>query len=124
MPLLDILAVDGLNQGFTVAICLLDQETRKDYKWAIKHLRKLFQPGIWPSVIVTDCEEALIQAVDKRFPLIRTKMILCYWHASCNVVKRCKQYFETEERWEEFMKGFKRCVYAKTEEEFEDIVNE
>ena len=50
-------------------------------------------------------------------------MILCYWHASCNVVKRCKQYFETEERWEEFIKGFKRCVYAKTDEEFEDIVN-
>jgi len=41
-----------------------------------------------------------------------------------NVVTNCKKFFETEEAWESFLKGFKRCVFAKTEEEFEDIVNE
>ena len=77
MPLLDILGVDDLNQGFTVGICLLDQETKEDFNWAITHIRSLFHLGIWPSVIVTDCEEALIQTVDSIFPSARTKLVLC-----------------------------------------------
>ena len=124
MPMLDILGVDGLDQGFTVAIALLDHETETDYNWAVIQLKNCLQPGIFPSVIGTDCEEALIQAIESKFPSIRTKTIICYWHVSMNVLKNCKQYFETEEEWELFFKGFKDCVYAKTLEEFDDIVGE
>jgi hypothetical protein len=124
MLLLDILGVDGLDQGFTIGVAFLNAETEGDYNWAISHLRSLFQPSIWPSVIVTDCDEALMHAVESKFPLARTKMLLCFWHAAMNVVTNCKKFFETEEAWEPFIKGFRDCVYAKTEEEFEDIVNE
>lgn len=41
-----------------------------------------------------------------------------------NVLKNRKQYFENEEDWELFLKGFKDCVFAKTFEEFDDIVKE
>jgi hypothetical protein len=124
MPLLDILGVDGLDNGFTVGFALLDQEAEEDHNWAIQHLKRLFKQGIWPSVIATDCDDALINAIKSSFPPIRTKTVLCYWHISQNVITNCKRYFQTEERWEEFLAGFRRCIYAKTEEEFEDIVNE
>jgi len=41
-----------------------------------------------------------------------------------NVAKNCKQYFETEEEWELFLKGFTSCVFAKTIEEYDDVVEE
>jgi MULE transposase domain len=124
MPLLDILGVDGLDQGFTVGVSFMNAETEEGYSWAITHLRSLFQPGIWPSVIATDCDEGLMHAVESSFPVVHTKMVLCYWHVSKNVVANCKKFFETEEAWEPFLKGFRDCVFAKTEEEFEDIVKE
>jgi len=43
---------------------------------------------------------------------------------SKKVMANCKAKFETEERWDESIKGFRNCVYAKTEEEFEDLLTE
>jgi hypothetical protein len=124
MPLLDTLGVDGLDQGFTVGVVFLDSETEESFDWAITHLANCFKPSIFPSAIATDCEEALIQVLKSKFPEPRTKTAICYWHVSMNVVKNCKQYFETEEDWEVFLKGFKDCVVAETMDEFEDIIQE
>jgi hypothetical protein len=122
--MLDIQGADGLDQGFIVGVAFLNAETEEDYNWAISHLRNLFFSGVFPLVIATDCDEALMYAVEAKFPTARTKMVLCFWHVGKNVVVNCKKFFETEEAWEPFLKGFKACVYAKTEEEFEDIVKE
>jgi hypothetical protein len=122
MPLLNILGIDGLNRGFTVAIALLDQETEEDYNWAVIQLKNCFQPNTFPSVIATDCEEALIKAIKSEF--LSTKTVIYYWHINVNVTKNCKQYFETAEEWDLFFKGFKDCVFAKTLDEFEDIIKE
>ena len=123
MPLLHILGVDGLEQGFTVAVAFL-AETEEDFDWAVAQLKACFKPETFPSVIATDCEEALIQALESKFPGTRTNTVICYWHVSMNVLKNCKRYFETEEDWELFFKGFKNCVFAKTLEEFDDLVTE
>lgn len=124
MPLLDGIAIDGLGQGFTPFFGLMDCEEQIDYEWQVSHICKLFNKQVFPSVIATDCDQALINAVSLNFPTIRTKTVLCYWHISKNVLKNCKVHFEDEHRWEEFIKGFKDCVYAKTEEEFEDCIAE
>jgi hypothetical protein len=71
MPLLDILGIDHHGNSFTIALCFLDHEVTENYKEAVQHLRALFQPGIWPSVVATDCEPALISAVSTHFPAIR-----------------------------------------------------
>jgi hypothetical protein len=122
MPLLNIMGIDSLNKGFTVAIVFLNYETEEDYDWAITQLKNCFEPGVSPSVIITDCEKALIVALDTKFPLV--KSILCYWHVNMNMAKNCKPFFATAEEWDLFSKGFQACVYAKTQEEFYDIVKE
>jgi hypothetical protein len=124
MPMLNILGVDGLDQGFIVKVVFLNAKTKEDYNWAISHLRNLFFPGVFPLVIATDCDKALIHAVKAKFPTARTKMVLCFWHVGKNVIVNCKKFFKTKEAWELFLKGFKACVYAKTEKEFKDIVKE
>jgi hypothetical protein len=86
MPMLDILGVDGLDQGFTVGVCFMDKESEFDYLWAITHLRSLFREGIWPSVIATDCDEALMSAIESTFPAAHCNTVLCYWHVSMNVL--------------------------------------
>jgi MULE transposase domain len=41
MPLLDILGVDGLDQGFTVGVVFLNGETEEDYGRSIVSARDL-----------------------------------------------------------------------------------
>lgn len=41
-----------------------------------------------------------------------------------NILSNCKKYFETEEVWDDFLKGFRDVVFTKTEEEFEDALEE
>lgn len=117
MPLLDILGVDSLDNGFTVSVCFMNREAEDDYQWAMRHLRSLFNQGVWPSVIVTDCDEALIHAVETRFIPTLTKMVLCYCHISMNVMKNCRKYCETEEEWESFHCSFCTCVHMCARED-------
>jgi hypothetical protein len=92
MPLLDILGVDNHDKSFSIGFCFLGSGIEDNYKEAIKHLCALFRPGIWPSVIATDCEAALINAVNSYFPAIRTKRVLCYWHISKCVLANCVKW--------------------------------
>ena len=98
MPVLYSLGVDNLGNSFTIALCFLDQEIEENYNEAVQFIRTLFQPFLWPSIIATDCEIALIKAVDHHFPAIRTKRVLCYWHISKYVVTHYKTLFTTMER--------------------------
>jgi hypothetical protein len=117
------MSVDGLNQSFIVVICLLDQKTEKYYDKAGFKLRRLFNLQIYPSVLATDCKPALLKLLERHFPSIRTKIVLCFWHICKNVILHCKAKFETIEPWKGFLKGFCQVVQAKTEE-FEDILTE
>jgi len=71
MPLLNILGIDGLDQGFTVRVAFLDHETEENFDWAVTQLKACLKPETFPSVVATDCEEALIQALESNFPAIR-----------------------------------------------------
>jgi hypothetical protein len=78
MLLLNILSVNNIRYSFSVGFCFLDQEVKENYNKAIQHLRSLFNHRIWPSVIATDCKAAFITAINRHFPAIRTKRVLCY----------------------------------------------
>jgi predicted HNH restriction endonuclease len=75
-------------------------------------------PGVEPSVIATDADPALIGAVHKVFP--NAVALLCLWHIQKNVAKHCKAGFATDEAWKAFEKEYNAVFYAKTEQDYED----
>ena len=103
MPLLDILGVDGLDQGFTVGISFMNAEIEEGYSWAITHLRSLFQPNlqflqIAMKVSCMQCSQVFW------LPIQNGALLLARYLGSKNVVANCKKFFEAEEAWEPFLK--------------------
>jgi hypothetical protein len=70
MPLLDIIGIDGSNRSFCIAFAFLRGENEEDYLWALKQLRLLYETNqvMPPSIILTDCVKACMNAVDICFP--------------------------------------------------------
>ena len=124
MPLLHVLGVDHYGQSFTIALCFLDQEVAENYTEAVQYVRLLYLPGNWPSVIAIDCEQALISIVSTHFPTIRSKHVLCYQYISKCLLTHCKALFGIVERQEEFMQFFQKVMFSKTEDEYEDLLEE
>lgn len=65
----------------------------------------------------TNCEEALIRALQAVFP--STKHALCLWHVDKNVLTNCKPSFDTEESWQAFYDDWHGVLYGATEPIFE-----
>jgi hypothetical protein len=87
-------------------------------------VQSLFNLEIWLSVIATDCETALIIAINRHFLAIRLKYVLCYWYILKCILTNYKANFGTAKRWEEFNKAFCNIMYAKTKDEYNDILSE
>ena len=69
-----------------------------------------------PEVIVTDRELALMKAIEQVFP--KTRRVLCKWHISKNVLKKCKASFATAAGWEMFIQDWNSLVDSNTEDDY------
>src|SRR6266480_3795125 len=81
----------------------------------------LEQPGfVFPSVIITDQELALINAVRHVFPL--AKQALCIWHVEKNVLSKAGSFFGEGEgdKQDEFMKAWARVLSSGSWLDYED----
>jgi hypothetical protein len=56
------------NMTFTIAYAFLRNEKEENFRWALAQIRVLYEPGVLPSIIVTDRELGLINAVENEFP--------------------------------------------------------
>lgn len=126
MPLLNVVGFTGLNTTFYVAFAFLRGEKEEDYNWALQKLR-LHMPAV-PRVIITDCELALINTIDRIFP--EAKNLLCQWHIQKNILGKCKRYFSaesddanstlaTEDSWTEFQRTWSTVVRTQSAAEFD-----
>jgi hypothetical protein len=124
MPLLDMIGVDASQKSFCIAFAFLSGETEADYMWALEQLKSFYQQcdTPLPSVILTDCFLACINAVDALFP--SSSALLCLWHANKAIVSRCKLAFSKAEEWEEFHQFWYSIVDSKTEEIYEERLSE
>jgi hypothetical protein len=70
MPLLDIIGIDACQRSFCIAFAFLSGEEEQDYQWALERLKSLYEVcnTSFPSVIITDCALACINAVAICFP--------------------------------------------------------
>lgn len=86
MPLLEIVGVTSTSKTFCIAVAYLVSERENHYVWALKRLQLIMLDCDveMPSVIVTDREIALINAINIVFP--QAAHILCKWHIQKNIL--------------------------------------
>ena len=111
MPLLHITTNTPSGSTFSIAFCLMLNEKKEAYQWALKTLFEWIQPFLQPPVMITDRDLALIAAIEEDFPLL--PHLLCLWHINQAVLRKCKKFFVSDdddmatqinqnEEWEEF----------------------
>lgn len=93
LPLLNIIAMSGMNTVVPVAQCWLPGEKEEDFIWALSRLRELQRRDAIdePNVIVTDRDLACMNALDVVFPT--TPKLLCRWHINRNVLAKTRLEF-------------------------------
>ena len=116
MPLLHFIGLTNVGKSFSVGFCFLTSEVKDDYIWALHAFSKCF--GCHPKIMVTDQEDALINAASDVFPL--TSHLLCIWHLNKNVLKNCKPLFPAVEEYNLFFNGWLTLVYSASEVAFEN----
>ncbi|XP_026419240.1 uncharacterized protein LOC113315145 [Papaver somniferum] len=117
-PLLRIVGVTSTGKLFTVAFIILEAETEDHYVWALTRLKRLFSPNALPSTFVTDGELKLVNAIGTVFP--KAKWLFCSLHVLKKVSENCKQYFESDEEFERFMKEWTNLTHVRTKDEYAD----
>lgn len=103
-----------MHTTIQVALAFLKAETEDYYQWALACLREILGEGLYPSILITDRELALISRIRDIFP--RSSHLLCVWHVNTNVLKACKPYFDTDELWQAFYAAWHSVVNATTED--------
>jgi hypothetical protein len=116
MPLLHFVGVSPLKKPFSVAYAFLKGETTECYTWALEAFKE-FLGGRHLSLVVTDREQALINALDVVFPSVNH--LLCRWHINNNINSNCKKHFATEQLWIDFIGKLYGCFEKATIEDFE-----
>nr|XP_011463603.1 PREDICTED: protein FAR1-RELATED SEQUENCE 2-like [Fragaria vesca subsp. vesca] len=116
-PLFEIVGITCTKKTFNVAFVYMSKEAEDNYTWALSRLKIILGGNdSMPEVIVTDRELALMKAVHQVFP--ETRHILCKWHISKNVLKKCKASFATKAGWEMFITDWNSLVDSLTEDDY------
>ena len=122
MPLLHIVSCTNINTTFVVSYAFLKKESTEDYIWAMKSLKGILEQlgFVFPSVIITDQELALINTVYHVFPL--AKWALCIWYVEKNVFSKAGSFFgeKEDDKQDEFMKAWARVLSSGSRLDYED----
>ncbi|KAK8942675.1 hypothetical protein KSP39_PZI009519 [Platanthera zijinensis] len=110
LPLLCIIGVTSTNNSF------MSNEVQGSYIWALDCFRSVLDQQNLPTVLVTDREVALMNAIAVIFP--QAKNILCRFHISRNILAHCKRLFKKGEEWEEFIATWHQLVNSERESDF------
>jgi hypothetical protein len=108
MPSLTFIGIDHNNRSFFIAFAFLPDQTEESYKWALEHTKELYNRlqttiCISPSVISTDCDQALRNALSGVFP--ESRALLCLSHANKNIRQHYEPKFTTAEAYNEFFEA-------------------
>ncbi len=112
MPLCIISGVTGLNTSFYISFAFLSL--------VLLSLQQFYKGGniLGPIFVDTDCEKALICALQDVMPF--TKNTVCLWYVDKNVLTNCKSSFDIEESWQKFYNDWHGALYSTTEPIFEE----
>ncbi|XP_058181225.1 PKS-NRPS hybrid synthetase cheA-like [Rhododendron vialii] len=116
-PLLQIVGVTSTEMTFCAAFAFMECEKMENYTWVLEKLRGMMDPNALPSVIVTDRELALMNAIAHVFP--QATNLLCRWHIGKNVLAKCRKMFD-DKMWEEFICSWGLIVLSSSVTQYEE----
>ena len=91
MPLAHITGRTCSGRAFDIAFCCLNQDREETYNLVVDDLAAIYEsriPGAKPTVIVTDKEKALKNALRKSTFFGIVPQIICQWHTKMNVLSK------------------------------------
>ncbi|XP_074297347.1 protein FAR1-RELATED SEQUENCE 5-like [Silene latifolia] len=117
LPLVEMVGVTPIGKTFVIAYALMMHESEDGYRWVLQQLKALLNDAVQPNVIVTDCEQGLLNAIPTVFP--DSSHLLCLWHIYYNVETRAL-HITGHDSWAKFTCNlFKAVVEAETRDEFD-----
>ncbi|KAK5804150.1 hypothetical protein PVK06_031799 [Gossypium arboreum] len=87
LPFVQIVGVTSINKTFSIAFTFIINEKEENYNWALTCLKLTLEECMYPHVIVTNRELALMNACQQVFP--DATRLLCRWHITKNIKKHC-----------------------------------
>ncbi|KAL8492337.1 hypothetical protein ACS0TY_023811 [Phlomoides rotata] len=120
LPLLEIVGVTSTDMTFSIALAYMESEREDNYMWACSILKDLMHVYCLPTIILTNRELALINAVESTFP--SATHLLCKWHIRKNMLAKCKKMFPSNDEWKSFSRSFDRVIDAENEGDFFDFL--
>jgi hypothetical protein len=121
-PLLQIIGITSTDLTFAVGFSYMESEKTDNYRWALDKLKELFsKQDIFPQVILTDRELALMNAIEIVFP--HSVNMLCTWHINKNVNARMAVHVPKDMR-ELLQNLWYNVVSSQNEVEFQQRLNE
>nr|QBG82264.1 putative PKS-NRPS hybrid synthetase / FAR1-related [Papaver somniferum] len=104
IPVLNIVGQTTTNSPFDVAFFFLEDDLEESYVWELKQVKLFCVEGYTPKVIVTDKEQALLNAIARVFPdahhlvctfhLWKSIETKCVSHPAIDVIMKEVQHFE------------------------------
>ncbi|XP_074304814.1 protein FAR1-RELATED SEQUENCE 2-like [Silene latifolia] len=118
LPLVEMVGVTPVGKTFVIAYALVTHESEDGYRWVLQQLKALLNDVVQPNVIVTDCEQGLLNAILTVFP--DSSHLLCLWHIYDKVETRAL-HITSQDSWAKFVTCnlFKAVVEAETRDEFD-----
>lgn len=108
-PLMQMVGVTSTDKTFSVAQSFIMGEKQENYVWVLENLKRVMDTDRLPTVIVTDRDLALMNAIEKVFP--NAKHLLCRWHIDKNVTANCRKHFD-EKAWPLFMHSWTSLMFS------------
>ncbi|XP_076882306.1 uncharacterized protein LOC143530729 [Bidens hawaiensis] len=93
-PLVQFIGVTSTSQSFCIAAAFVIRERQRNFGWALEKLKQMLYDCKEPRVILTDADQALMNACDAVFP--NATKNLCRWHISENIRRKFKGLYSTE----------------------------
>ena len=120
MFLLEIVGMTCTNHTFNIGFAFMSKEDQPHFAWVLGHLRKLYEEmGVMPTAIMTDREQALINAIHEIFTEDEVQHLLCWVHITSNIKKHALEVFEDDPLATKFSHRFWGLFMSTTEESYE-----
>ncbi|KAH1233717.1 Protein FAR1-RELATED SEQUENCE 5 [Glycine max] len=119
--LLDFVGVAPTGMKFFVGFAYVEGERVNKLVWALQRFRGLFlKRDALPGVIVTDRDQALMNAAKDVFP--ECTNLLCIFHINKNVKAKCKSLIAQKNAWDYVMDCWGSLTDCPSEQQFDECL--